>query len=95
MYNPVSFLFMLYWRLFRLLAILRAGLQFTTGRWVLVTSKIKHPDKFEMGRGTYIGHDTHIKLGRGITFGSHCTFHEYVHLSGNISIDDEVRLRVR
>lgn len=95
MYNPVNLLFMIYWRVFRLLAILRAGLQFTTRGWVSVTSKIKHPEKFEMGRGTYIGHDTHIKAGRGISFGSHCTLHEYGHLSGNISIGDGVRIASR
>jgi|AntDeeMetagen134_2_1112570.scaffolds.fasta_scaffold11119_1 acetyltransferase-like isoleucine patch superfamily enzyme len=92
MYNPVNFVSKIYWYVFRVLAILRAGLQFTTRGWVSVTATIKDPKNFEMGWGTYIAHHTDIKAGRSVTFGSHCTFHEYGYMSGKISIGDGVRI---
>lgn len=92
MKNPVHFITKIYWYVFRVLAILRAGLQFTTPGWVSVTATIKSPENFEMGRGTLIAHHAHINAGGGVTFGSHCTFHEYGFLSGDISIGDGVRI---
>jgi len=92
MNNPINFVSKLYWYAFRILAILRAGLQFTTKGWVSVTATIKSPENFEIGHGTYIAHHTDIKAGRGVTFGSHCTFHEYGYMSGKISIGDGVRI---
>jgi len=92
MKNPIDFVAKLYWYVFRILAILRAGLQFTTPGWVSVTATIKSPENLEMGRGTLIAHHTHINAGAGVTFGSHCTFHEYGYMSGKISIGDGVRI---
>lgn len=92
MYNPVHLIPKINWYVFRVAAILRALLQFNTKGWVSVKSTIKSPENFKMGRGTYIAHHTDIKAGRGVKFGSHCTFHEYGYMSGNISIGDGVRI---